>query len=115
MWFRANDDKPTIPKKKEKKRDKPNDGKPTIPRRKKKKKRDPANDGKPTIPKKRRKKGTSLTMAGPQYQLCGARYQNLTSSSKIAFQLDDKPRKEKVEVTRTGWFLNCSALKVADP
>ena len=31
MWDRANDGKPTIPKKKKKKRDQPNDGRPTIP------------------------------------------------------------------------------------
>ena len=31
LWFRANDGKPTIPKKKKKKRDHANDGRPTIP------------------------------------------------------------------------------------
>ena len=34
---------------------------------------------------KKTKKGTRLTMASPQYRLCGASYQNLTSSSKNCF------------------------------
>ena len=64
---------------------------------------------------KKTKKGTRLTMASPQYNSVEPVTRIWLPARKIAFWLDDKPRKEKVAVTSKGWLFYLFRPKSARP